>query len=352
MDAYTLVDLPVRRKMEELLWTWKETPPTGIFSGPVFPHEATRRIENALLKAKTVALQLEQRRQREMAASGLAQHRNTPPLYQSPHLLQQGWSPVRDTSNFIQLCSYSLQNIVNTSHPMIGSTGSSNQDVLLAEINNLLTTINQSLMFNPGPGDEAARTQANALTQLQTILQTSQLPFEQVELVRQQLAALPIANRQLQTATPPLAGHEVQPTASTESLFQSLEAAGLLQIANRSTDTPPPSQISTIQPLAVNGNTVNLRTPDLELSSSSLQKYILLFRSAIICRSRPYLIDLLYNPKDLQCRTCARRFPNTSQGQAKRDAHLDWHFRINKRLRENVGRVQTRTWYLTEEVLS
>ena len=280
MDAYTLVDLAVRRKMEELLWTWKEPPPTGVFSGPVFPHDATRRIENALLKAKTVALQLEQRRQREMAASGLAQHRNTPPLYQS-HLLgaQQGWNPVRDTSNFIPFCSYSLQNMVNTSHPMTGSMGASNQDVLLAEINNLLMTINQSLMFNPG--DEATRTQANALTQLQTILQTSQLPFEQVELVRQQLAALPIANRQLQTATPPLSGHEAPPksqappTASTESLLQSLEAAGLLQTANRSTDTPPPPQIPTTQPLALNINTANLRNSDLELSSSSLQKYLL-----------------------------------------------------------------------------
>jgi len=58
----------------------------------------------------------------------------------------------------------------------------------------------------------------------------------------------------------------------------------------------------------------------------------------------------LYNPQDLQCRTCARRFPNTDDGQAKRDAHLDWHFRINKRIRENVGRGQTRSWYLTEEV--
>jgi pre-mRNA cleavage complex 2 protein Pcf11 len=58
----------------------------------------------------------------------------------------------------------------------------------------------------------------------------------------------------------------------------------------------------------------------------------------------------LYNPQDLQCRTCARRFPNTEDGRSKRDAHLDWHFRINKKLRENVGRGQTRAWYLTEEV--
>lgn len=66
---------------------------------------------------------------------------------------------------------------------------------------------------------------------------------------------------------------------------------------------------------------------------------------------RPYLIDILYYPQDLQCRTCARRFPNTDDGRAKRDAHLDWHFRINKKLRENVGRGQTRAWYLTEEAI-
>ena len=92
MDAYTLVDPPVRRKFEELLHTWKEASPSGTTMTPVFPLDITRKIENALLKAKTLALQLEQRRQREIEAAGLSQHRNTPPIN-----FQPGWNsnPVR-----------------------------------------------------------------------------------------------------------------------------------------------------------------------------------------------------------------------------------------------------------------
>jgi pre-mRNA cleavage complex 2 protein Pcf11 len=86
MDAYTLVDISLRRKFEELLLTWKEPTSTGNMA-PVFPADVTRKLETALLRAKTLALQLEQRRQREMAASGLTQHRNTPILN-----YQMGWN--------------------------------------------------------------------------------------------------------------------------------------------------------------------------------------------------------------------------------------------------------------------
>jgi pre-mRNA cleavage complex 2 protein Pcf11 len=80
MDSYTLVEPPVRRKLEELLSTWKEPPQIGLTTTPVFPVDVTRKIETALSKARNLALQLEQRRQREMVASGLAQQRNTPPI--------------------------------------------------------------------------------------------------------------------------------------------------------------------------------------------------------------------------------------------------------------------------------
>jgi len=260
MDAYTLVEPPVRRKFEELLSTWKEPPPGGMSSSPVFPADVTRRIETQLLKAKTVALQLEQRRQREMAAAGLAQHRNTPPLnYPS----QTGWNgnPVRAFNGFI---THSFQNMVNVYPPPMGP---SNQDFLLGEIRDLLTTVTHTLQLNPA--DEAARSQATALNQLQTILQTSALPNEQIEAVRQQLASIPIVqNRPQRTSTPPSIEF-AQQDQNAESLLQSLQAAGLLRASGAPTSVP---QVTTVQPLAINPNTANLRNSDLELTSSSLQK--------------------------------------------------------------------------------
>lgn len=261
MDAYTLVEPPLRRKLEELLFTWKQPPPTGLTSAPVFPADVTRKIETALLKAKTLALQLEQRRQREMAASGLAHHQNGPPI-NYPN--QSGWNgnPVRAFNGSL---AYSSQNMVNVYPPQMGP---SNQDVLLGEIRNMLATVAHTLLLNPA--DEETARQAAALNQLQTILQTSALPYDQVEAVRQQLASLPLHQARPQsTATPPISEPSA-PDRAADTLLQSLRAAGLL---GASISTPPPvPQVPTVQPLAVNSNTANLRNSDLELTSSSLQK--------------------------------------------------------------------------------
>jgi len=278
MDAYTLVDPTLRRKMEELLTTWKEPPPTGIYSTPVFPIESTRKIENALLRAKTLALQLEQRRQREMAASGLAPFQNTPPLPNYP--VYAGWNgnQVR-ASDFSDSMAHSFQNMVNAYPPTAApppQMGPSNQDILLGEIRNLLTIVANKLILNPA--DEESTRQAAALNQLQNILQNSALPYEQVESVRQQLAALPIVQTPppppippRQTDTPPL--ESILSDQNADSLMQSLRAAGLLGERSAVSTPIPIPQVRTVPPLSVNSNAINLRNTDLELTTSSLQKY-------------------------------------------------------------------------------
>ena len=60
MEAYASVDHYVRRKMEEMLKTWKEAVPGSSDNRPVFPPETVRPIENALIKARTSALQAQQ----------------------------------------------------------------------------------------------------------------------------------------------------------------------------------------------------------------------------------------------------------------------------------------------------
>lgn len=70
MQAYTLVDSNVRKSMEGMLKTWKEPVPGSMDPRPVFHPETVRPIENALIKAKTVAMQSH----RPMAPD----YRNTP----------------------------------------------------------------------------------------------------------------------------------------------------------------------------------------------------------------------------------------------------------------------------------
>lgn len=62
MNAYTLVDSQTRRKLDEMLKTWKEPVPGSLDTRPVFPPDITRNIESALIKARTAAIQQQQAR--------------------------------------------------------------------------------------------------------------------------------------------------------------------------------------------------------------------------------------------------------------------------------------------------
>lgn len=69
MDVYASVDQRTRHKLEEMLQTWKEPVPGSIDSTPVFPPDVIRPIENALLKARTSALQAHQEQVRRQVGS-------------------------------------------------------------------------------------------------------------------------------------------------------------------------------------------------------------------------------------------------------------------------------------------
>lgn len=87
MNAYTLVDSQTRRKLDEMLKTWKEPVPGSLDTRPVFPPDITRGIESALIKARTAALQQQQARSHQeiRTRSRVA----TPPNWtNSPTMLQ------------------------------------------------------------------------------------------------------------------------------------------------------------------------------------------------------------------------------------------------------------------------
>ena len=86
MDAYSKVDKMTRKKLDEILKTWKEPVTGSIDPRPVFPPEITVRIDNALLKEKTKTIEYEQQQARENqelfrrypGATPIGQWRNTP----------------------------------------------------------------------------------------------------------------------------------------------------------------------------------------------------------------------------------------------------------------------------------
>jgi hypothetical protein len=85
MEAYALVDTNVRRKMDEMLKTWKEPVPGALDTRPVFPRDVTGPIENALIKARTSAVQAhneylrsQQQNRPRSAVPNIPPHRDTP----------------------------------------------------------------------------------------------------------------------------------------------------------------------------------------------------------------------------------------------------------------------------------
>ena len=107
MDAYSKVDRPTRKKLDEMLKTWKSPVPGSIDSRPVFPIDITKKIENALIQAKTRAIQYEQEQQRAQmellqrrapaTTTPTTQWRNTPTPPQNtghyPAPVSQGYLP-------------------------------------------------------------------------------------------------------------------------------------------------------------------------------------------------------------------------------------------------------------------
>lgn len=117
MNAYSLVNTQVRKKLDEMLRTWKEPVPGSQDPRPVFPGETTRPIETALIKARTATAQLQQqqaRSQQEMLGRGrpiatpTTQWRNTPTPPQIngryPPPPQQGYVQQNGQNNYLQVC--------------------------------------------------------------------------------------------------------------------------------------------------------------------------------------------------------------------------------------------------------
>ena len=112
MNAYCLVDSAVRKKLDEMLKTWKSPVPGSQEKRPVFPPEITKSIENALIQAKTLALKQQQQqarnqqdmlRRRYPTAAQSTPYQNTPTPPQSaaryPPPPAQTFTPHEQTPN-------------------------------------------------------------------------------------------------------------------------------------------------------------------------------------------------------------------------------------------------------------
>ncbi|KAI9754309.1 MAG: proteasome regulatory particle subunit [Chaenotheca gracillima] len=279
MNAYTLVDNPVRKKLEEMLKTWKEPVPGSLDPRPVFPAEVTRSIENALIKARTAAVQLQQQQIRGQPGR-TTPYRNTPTppnvLRQhdgSPFQLatfpqtnamppRQVSSPFRGSQNTngigstnpspqpSQLQSYMVpQPTPPPSSRMLESSGLQvSIEVLNENIANLIAKAR--VEFAGNPLDPGIQQRLKALFDLQTILQSQTLPYEQLKQIHDQVTQLSMGDQaapappsQIAATNQPSINPQPAPQqqASLESLLPpSALAAFMASVAPSQQSTPPP----------------------------------------------------------------------------------------------------------------
>ena len=323
MGAYSLVDNGVRKKLDEMLKTWKQPVPHSLDSRPVFDPSITKRIENALIQAKTRTLQVEQQQQREQQE---LLRRRTP-----SSLPPNQWRVI-------------------PSHSVSGAEFDQRQPRDQQEMLRRLAA---------GTHSEAWR---NTPTPPQIGTETQQLQQrEQQDMLHRQLPS-----------TPPYTQWRSTPDSSYKDgtfMYPTPSSQGFVNY--QPTPAPAPAPALAPVPASISGpSQLNLPLADLasllrsslagkpasasNTFSGSLRSPLsekssnIELTSASLKIDRPQLIDKLYNEQPNQCLTCGQRFEGTGEGRSKKAHHMDWHFRTNQRLTYDAQRGQSRSWYLDE----
>ncbi|EFW98830.1 mRNA cleavage factor complex component [Grosmannia clavigera kw1407] len=277
MDAYASVDNGTRRKMDEMLKTWKEPVPGSVDPRPVFSPETVRPIESALMKAKASAFQAQQehlRSEQQLLGRGRPHnsgmpYRETPtppggrPGYppQNPYP-QQTMLPGSASSQMPvpqQHQAYPIHpahattqstpqppSTAPTAGPFqppptsqipfsaIGSASRMSIESLNEDVGRLILATKAEFAEKPYDASVAAR--LKALLDLQMILKSQNLEYDKLLLVKNQIDALSVnlpshlKAQYIPTATPPAGYPPYQPPASSSAASAAPTLSGLSQI--------------------------------------------------------------------------------------------------------------------------
>ncbi|KAI1007495.1 hypothetical protein K3495_g728 [Podosphaera aphanis] len=291
--------------------------------------------------------------------------------------------------------------------PQSFPTGEASIDTLNSDIDRLISESKAAWARNMQ--DTAASTRLKALLDLQSILQNQKLPPDQIALIKIQVAQVSEASKAQPIAPappapalvpsipappnsldsilgpgalaallsrqpkipPPIAQTPAQssyqhvahvtssapPTESNAALLEKLRAAGIIG-ANSTANSNANSTANSIANSTAKPNTFLNTLPGHQqpslISSTSTPKPLVdssndvVLKQASLKIPRPHLISSLYEKLGVPCTQCGRRFQSDTEGKKKKEAHMDWHFRVRRRMEEAETRGQHRSWYVDE----
>ncbi|RDA90557.1 hypothetical protein CP533_5676 [Ophiocordyceps camponoti-saundersi (nom. inval.)] len=212
MESYAVVDHNVRRKMEEMLRTWKDPVPGSMDTRPVFSHELVRPIENALIKARAVLMPQQPGPIPGRPRSAMLPRRDTPTpptapvpgqAYAHPNGARPGelaalssLGAQQPARQFVDNGSASVfspamfaQYSQHASLPFQpGPYGGISVESLNNDIQDLIVAMKAE--FSHNPHDASVQNRLRALLDLQGVVQRASLPPDQLELIKNKVTEL------------------------------------------------------------------------------------------------------------------------------------------------------------------
>ena len=261
---------------------------------------------------------------------------------------------------------------------------------LIDDINTLIPIFQNKLINNPDP---KINDRFSALIQLKGLLLSQPMKINELQAVQVQLQnikqqELNVSNIKGIQEAKSMIGQQpgVPPFANTstkkiEELFGMLVVSGLIQVEQsfkpgslpsyklnlpRKKYQPPVNlannvdnlpSYSVLEQLLVTSNAkFNQSNSSLTRSGYDQLKFNELNNLTIESKGLQNFINsnklprstrlLLYDSKPYKCGTCGKRFTTDDDGVKKRRLHLDWHFRVNKKM--STYNIQSRIWYLDD----
>ncbi|RCI12140.1 hypothetical protein L249_0384 [Ophiocordyceps polyrhachis-furcata BCC 54312] len=207
MESYAVVDHNVRRKMEEMLRTWKDPVPGSMDTRPVFSHELVRPIENALIKARAVLMPQQPGPIPGRPRSAMLPRRDTPTPPTAPVPGQAFAHPSGTRPGELAALGPQRQFVDNGSAPAFapaamfaqypqhaalpfqpGPYGGISVETLNNDIQNLIVAMKAE--FSHNPHDASVQNRLRALLDLQGVVQRASLPPDQLELIKNKVTEL------------------------------------------------------------------------------------------------------------------------------------------------------------------
>ena len=305
LQAFHEVDPATRRKMEELLGTWRTGGPNG---SELFPGRVQRELESQLFG-------------RDLRGGGIV-----------------------DDGRGMNASAHFISGV----QQLPTMAPSADRSRVLATIKRLLDVKRTQALVSPQ--DETVHLHITALTsvrprscaarltaQLESVV-SSAVSSEQLAQIETQLSQIEAAASTVFGAPAPAQPEPAAPLGppNLADLLSSLTVPAAFQAAAAS--LPAPRDVSDDREDAY-AQRLRDAIKDLQLTTASLQKL------------RPAVPKLLYDDLSLQCSQCGIRFLDSPRARGTMQAHLDRHFQHKRRLNE-ATRAQSRNWFSLESVRS